>query len=172
MMLLLSAIVRFVDGGCCQCQCLCRCYWACALTVVVVSVSLYCLLDSIRPIPHCLCGAHCTWHKVWGGYFTMNFHLYGRFYVFDVDSMNRRLGKPEKICGSSVKWKVCTHTSEPSAKNFIDFDFIVAVLCASFQAQHFRCALRFTFLLRHSITAVAHRKLQSCCRMKIFVKCQ
>ena len=31
----------------------------------------------------------------------MKFHLYGRFYVFDVDSMNRRLAKPKRyVCRS------------------------------------------------------------------------
>lgn len=50
------------------------------------------------------------------------------FYVFDVDSMNRRLlqnQKKSQICEAPEVKSMHTHTSKPSAKNFIDFDFIV-----------------------------------------------
>lgn len=173
MMLLLNAIVRFVDGGCCRCRC--RCYWACAFAVVVVYriVVLFTRFhtpDSTLFVRGALHMAQSV-RRIFYDEFSFIWTLLCVWCWFDEQTARQT---QKKICVEALKWKVCTHTSKPSAKNFIDFDFIVPY-CVLRPSQLLRCVAFYIFArctTRHSITAVAHRKLQSCCRMKIFVKCQ
>lgn len=126
------------------------------------------------------CVRHCIW-KVWGGYFTIKFHLYGRFYVFDVDSMNRRFAS-QMMWLQSGSAKV--HERD-SARRACDGIGMLAGGAEGSKVKsmhaHTRTGKEFYWFRFHcggvwwrcrTETHIVSQFCRLCCRMKIFVKCQ